>query len=317
MGPLEPGSSVAIIRAVTATPVDWITELVLEGLAREEPVPPAALTLLLRQYARTGRPDLSDALGSALARAIDEVVCPQTPGGPGESDRAAEWLLLFVEAARLSEDDRLRATIGALVARLHGEWPNRGAVASAMRSLDACLSAAPFLSSNDHVTAAIDELERVIGLTYVPGDGLTRALDPSSREPGALLEYATAAAALLSAFNVAGRLPYPMLAEELMQFARRSWWNDEQGGFTAADSSADRGGEAERFIASCEAARVLCRLAVLHGDPDYRQVAVIAHASDYATDAQRTLQAVAAVSQSVGLGAAVYGLALGELDAVI
>ena len=47
-----------------------------------------------------------------------------------------------------------------------------------------------------------------------------------------------------------------MLADELMQTARR----------TRAATNAD----ADAIVANCEAARVLCRLAALHDDADYR-----------------------------------------------
>ena len=39
----------------------------------------------------------------------------------------------------------------------------------------------------------------------------------------------------------------------------------------------------------CEAARVLCRLAALHDDADYRRAAVIAEGADYRDEAARIL----------------------------
>jgi uncharacterized protein YyaL (SSP411 family) len=179
----------------------------------------------------------------------------------------------------------------------------------ALRSVDACLLATSLESSHRNVAAAIDELERVVGLAYVPGEGLARTMNARVREPGRLIDHAAAASALLTAYSLAGRLPYSMLAEELMQFARRSWWDNERGGFQAETD----GSPNDSFVASCEAARVLCRLAALHRDDDYRQAAVIAQRSDYDGDATRTLESLGDRYQAAGLDAACYGLALTEL----
>ena len=295
--------------------LEWIVERVLEALAGGELVSPAALTLLLRRYAATGRADLGDALGPALARALDRATSPDRPEVGG-----AEWLALFVEAAAISEDERLPAAASALVAALRRSWPSRGALTPALRSIDACLSAAHLGNEDVVAVAAIDELERIVGVTYEPGEGLVG---------GDLRDHAAAAATLLTAFAIAGRLPYAMLAEELIQFARRTWWDDERGGFDAERRTenaerrtkhVERGTEnAERstqnvepFLANCEAARVLCRLAVLHADPDYRQVAVIARQSDYAEDARRTLESLAPAYRDRGAESAAYGLAIDE-----
>jgi hypothetical protein len=94
-----------------------------------------------------------------------------------------------------------------------------------------------------------------------------------------------------------------MLAEELMQFARRRWWDEERGGFHANPAP---------FVSNCESVRVLCRLAALHEDADYRKAAVVAHQSDYADDAKRTLESLGLSYRDQGLDAARYGIALGE-----
>ena len=64
--------------------------------------------------------------------------------------------------------------------------------------------------------AAIDELERVVGGSYRPGDGLVRDRD-GIRVRGSVGDHVRGASALLTAFELTGRLPYAMLAEELMQ----------------------------------------------------------------------------------------------------
>lgn len=286
--------------------IEWLTGLVLQAAQRGEAVPPAALTLLLRRYAATGRDDVRDALGSALAGALDA----QSRGG-GDSSRRAEWLALFAEAARLTEDERLLAAVSALVTALRGEWPSGGTVAAAMRSLDACLSAVHIVDRGGHddlAAAAVDELERVVGAAYRPGQGVAHTLRAPAGADRALDDHVGTASALASAYFLTGRLPYSMLAEELMQFARRTWWDDRAGVWAANEG----GPASEHFDTCCRAARVLCRLAALHGDDQYRQAAVIAGGSDYARDAERTLASLAPAYREQGIAAAIYGVALDE-----
>jgi uncharacterized protein YyaL (SSP411 family) len=251
----------------------------------------------LRRYAATFRDDLRDALGSALARALEAASVER------DSRRCSEWLVLFVEASALADDDRLRPAADALAGALRALWPSRGDVSPAMRSVDACLSAASDDNANALVPAAIDELERVVGLAYAPGEGLTHAIHDPSGEAGDLGDHVAAISALLTAHAVTGRLPYSMLAEELMQFARRTWWDEVRGGFPANPA---------HFVSSCESVRVLCRLAALHEDADYRKAAVVARQSDYADDARRTLESLGLSYRSQGLDAALYGIALDE-----
>lgn len=296
--------------AVDDAALERIVETVLESLGRGDVESPSDLTLLLRRYVATGRPELSDALGLALARALDRCTSPDRP-----EDSASEWLALFVEAAAISQDERLPGAAAALVASVRRGWPGRGALASSFRSIDACLAAAHLGNEDAVAISAIDELERIVGMAYEPGEGLAGK---------GLLEHSAAAAALLTAFAVAGRLPYAMLAEELIQFARRTWWNEQQGGF---DEHVERGTQhaerrtehvarstehAERFSANCEMARVLCRMAVLHADHTYRDLAVLAERADYARDARRTLERLAP-SIDRGVDAALFAVALDEL----
>ena len=89
-----------------------------------------------------------------------------------------------------------------------------------------------------------------------------------------------------------------MLAEEIIQSARRAAWDAGHGGF--------RGGFGENAVA----ARVLCRLARLHRDTDYTSAAVVVAGAAYAEDAARALRSVAAVHRDHPAWAADYGLAL-------
>ncbi len=54
-------------------------------------------------------------------------------------------------------------------------------------------------------------------MAYEPGDGVAQTLSTRSRTPGDLRDHVAAALALLRApTTLTDRLPYPMLAEELM-----------------------------------------------------------------------------------------------------
>jgi hypothetical protein len=306
---------VIIIGAVNGAAIDWLTGAVLQAAARDEPIAPAAVTLLLRCYAHTGRDDVLDVLGPALARALD-IVAAHDPAVEHDSS----WLMVFAEAATLSDDERLPAAAARLTSALRCRWPQRSDVSTAMRSVDACLHAASIIpeetAATDVIRAAIDELERIIGVAYEPGGGLSHLLYGSD-EGGALRDYIDTAAALLTAYTVTGRLPYSMLAEELMQVARRTWWDDRQRVFVATrESEPSEALNLELFLVNCAAARVFCRLAALHADDEYRRMAVIAVNSDYARDAESTLESLASSYREHGVDAAVYGLAVGELLSV-
>jgi hypothetical protein len=118
----------------------------------------------------------------------------------------------------------------------------------------------------DAMPDAIERLELRVRRSYEPGEGL---LD----EP--CDEQLRCAVALLAAFDLSGRLPYAMLAEELLQFARR-WWNETEGKFDAD------------VIANCTALDILGRLAALHRDPEYLRAAVVAPDRGYVETGRRT-----------------------------
>ena len=266
--------------------MDAITTRVLEVLAREDSVDAvdaATLTFLLRQYLGTDRQDLREALGSALASALEHAASEPTAGG-----RAA-WLMLFAEVTSIAEDERIVAVIGELVASLRAEWPAASGVADGSASVEAVLVASSLFDPHELVPPAIDQLEHVIGGAYQPGAGVR----------GGLVNQVRAASALLTAFEITGRLPYSMLAEELMRTARA----------TAPDEA-----DPDTIRVQCEAARVLCRLATLHDDAGYRNAAVIASDADYRGDAARILAAQSTRAlNGTPAHAAAYGLALLDL----
>lgn len=136
---------------------------------------------------------------------------------------------------------------------------------------------------------AVDALEQFVRSSYEPGEGL---LD---RSP---YDHIRCATALLTAFELTGRLPYSMLAEELFQAARRNDW-DEQAGRFSTD-----------FRVNCLAIRLCCAIATLHHEPDYLARAVVAQDATYGRDAERLLDETLRTYRDHPDAAAEFGLAL-------
>jgi hypothetical protein len=282
--------------------IEWLTTRILGAVVEAERVEPMALTYLLRRYAATDRGDLRDALGHALASALAHVAA-------GATDNRAQWLTLFTETIAISDDERLTIAAGELVSSLREEWTAAREVDRAACSIEACLQAARVLPPQELIPAAIDELERVVGATYRPGQGVGHLINEPAGQRGRLSDQVRAASALLTGYAQSGRLPYSMLAEELMQFARRTLWDAGAGGFFGTPGSGSR---EKPFVLNCEAARVLGRLAELNRDDDYRSRAVATEA-DYTADARLALASQAPRVREQGLDGASYGLALLDL----
>jgi hypothetical protein len=272
-----------------AAELDAIAARAAGAVAREELIDAAVPAFLLRRYLGTDASELGDALGLALAQALTLLVAETTVLG-----RSA-WLMLLVEATAVADDDRILPAAVELIGALRAAWPAQSRIDEASASVEACLRAAEIVDAAGLVQDSIDHLERIVGGSYRPGDGLVRERG-GLRVRGSLEDHARSASALLTAFDLTGRLPYSMLAEELIVFARR-------------EPSLDAGLETH-----CAAARVLCRLAVLHDDPEYRGAAVIAGGADYRAEAARILaQQSPLVSSATTSAAAAYGLALLDL----
>jgi uncharacterized protein YyaL (SSP411 family) len=273
----------------------WIAELeqvaarAAAAVVAGEPADALVATFLLRHYLGTDAEPLRDVLGMALAQAL---ACAEDD--PSVLGRAA-WLNLLIEATAVADDERIAPAVERLLAALRAEWPDLTRIDELSASVEACLRAAPVVGSRDLVQDAIDHLERVIGGAYHPGAGLVRVRG-GIRARCDVADHVRGASALLTAFELTGRLPYSMLAEELIAIAGRE-----------PSSGAD-------LVISCEAARVFCRIARLHDDPDYRGAAVIATSADYRAEASRILSAQSAGARdgSPSLAAA-YGLAVREL----
>jgi len=205
--------------------LEWVTDTVLQALAGDEPLTAPALTFLLRRYAATEREDLREALESGLARAVES----QLSEAP--CDERAAWLMLFVEATAVSADERLHTAAVDLVSSLVPEWERQEYVDQAAVSIDACLAASEVFDIPDLVQTTIDGLERVVGTAYRPGEGVAHLVTDPGGARGLLADHVRCASALLTAYWRTARLPYSMLAEELMQFARRTLWDERDGGF--------------------------------------------------------------------------------------
>jgi len=194
--------------------------------------------------------------------------------------------------------------VGMLADGLRAAWPadasDADAFAACAAAVDACLRASGVCDPSGIVPPAVDELERIVGAAYRPGAGLVLPrtdADARSVHDGAARAHVACASALLTAFDLTARLPYSMLAEELMQGPRR----------------AVNG----RMDVDCAAARVLCRLATLHDDADYRKAAIVAPDADYRADAARLLRSHQERARTGQVSdAACFGVALDEFLAM-
>ena len=283
------------------TAIEWLIDATVAALEQGEPVDPWSLTFLLRCYGTTDRADIRQALEAGLAHALERQAV-----APTIAERAA-WLVLISDALALSDDDRLRETATALVIELRSGWGHSLAIVDGAVSVDACLRASRSVDPGAIVQDAIDELERIVAAAYRPGEGLTDRDAGGAAAGGGLAAYVTLSSALLTAYDVSGRLPYSMLAEELMQFVRRTRWDDGAGRFTDA-----RLDPIDICCLNCDAARVLCGLAALHADDGYRAAAVIRPEAAYADQAARILTAQEGASRQSGACRGAYGLALQE-----
>jgi uncharacterized protein YyaL (SSP411 family) len=142
--------------------------------------------------------------------------------------------------------------------------------------------------------AAIAALERTVLVSYKPGDGVGHvAEDPSVR--GLLTDHVRLAEALLDAHEASARIPYGMLAEELLHHCCRVMWDEPGGGFFDRADPAD---PLKPFELNCRAARVLARAAAQSGEPIFED------------RAQATLAALQAGPRPRGAEAAALALAL-------
>lgn len=136
---------------------------------------------------------------------------------------------------------------------------------------------------------AVDGLERAVRVVYEPGEGLLG---------GSVRDHLRCASALVTGFELTGRLPYPMLAEELLQTVRRRAWSDATQTFS------------DSFRTNALAASVWCRVAALHADEEYASRAVLAPEAGYVAEAGAMLRWAGAHYRNHPNDAAVFGLAV-------
>jgi len=289
--------------------LDWIAAQVTAPSA--QPPDPVGLLFLLRRDA--ARPDA--AAHDVLARWLDHLAADVVWERPDDN---AALLTLLVEAASAMGDERLAAR-ARHVARMLRALVSGGTIAGVdaiCTIVEACLAASVLEAADSGLVAfAVEALERALGAAYRPGGGVAHLVDAPDEVRGLLVDHVRAASALLAAYAATGRLPYAMLAEELVQWSRHRLW-DESGGFHDRPAPEAPLGLLSRrvkpFTVNCDAARVLCRLAALHDEEAYRRSAVLAPGADYRADARLVLASQRAVAREYGPIAAAYGLALGE-----
>lgn len=170
--------------------------------------------------------------------------------------------------------------------------------------------AALALSDTSLVAFAAMTMERVVLDTYERGGGIAHQAgeQTSGGVRGLLVDQVRASAALLDLYEATERDAYLDMAQELMRYATRTLWDGATGGGFVDRVSMDEDVGLLReplrpFGPNCEAARVLARLARHAGNPEYRERAVAALASQNG------------VARAHGIDAAVYALALHELAA--
>lgn len=125
---------------------------------------------------------------------------------------------------------------------------------------------------------ALRSLERVALAAYRPGAGVAHSVDDEGAHVRGLLDDQIAmASAQLDAYDATGNVVYEMMAEELVHFAIRVMWDERAGGFfdRAEPDELERAGlmctRLKPFVANCEAARVLRRLAETSGTQQFAQ----------------------------------------------
>jgi uncharacterized protein YyaL (SSP411 family) len=149
-------------------------------------------------------------------------------------------------------------------------------------------------------------LDRLLTLTYEPGNGVAHWFDGQSGIRGLLTDQVHAAWALLALHEATDNPTWSMLAEELMRTVLRTHWDDAQHGFFdhVSDGSDSIGLMAEPIkplATNCLASRVLARLSRLTGKLDLQERAL------------DTLRSQTGAYRQQGLFGAPYALAVADV----
>jgi uncharacterized protein YyaL (SSP411 family) len=122
-------------------------------------------------------------------------------------------------------------------------------------------------------------LDRLLTLTYVPGEGVAHWFDGQAGARGLLTDQVHASRALLILHEATANPTWSMLAEELMRTALRALWDEATGCFLdrppgTSDAVGLLADPLTPLAANCTAAQVLARLARMTGDPSLQDRAL-------------------------------------------
>ncbi|MEO7273102.1 MAG: DUF255 domain-containing protein [Vicinamibacterales bacterium] len=126
---------------------------------------------------------------------------------------------------------------------------------------------------------ALTSLERVLAIAYRPGQGMAHYVERQARVGSFLDDQFQVAAGCLDAHDATGNIVYEMMAQELALYAVRALWSAEHGAFVdrVAGEGAERLGRLAEplvpFVANCDAATVLHRLAGVTNNRDFARTA--------------------------------------------
>ena len=172
--------------------------------------------------------------------------------------------------------------------------------------VSAMLAASHSLDDSGLGEFAIKSLERLLVACYEPGGGVAHFHDGEAHVRGLLDDQVRTAAAALDAFEGTGDITYEMIAEELGHYMLRNMWDERDDGFfdrvhsPSSDEIGLMNARVKPFVANCEAARMLIRLAKSSGNHEFD------------ARAEATLRAFGGAAPSQGPLAAHYVLAMRE-----
>jgi uncharacterized protein YyaL (SSP411 family) len=170
--------------------------------------------------------------------------------------------------------------------------------------VSAALRAARVMDDDALRTFALQSLEYVVLRHYRPGGGVAHCIEAGNEVRGLLDDQIAMASAHIDAFDATGDIVYQMMAEELARQAIGACHDPAGGGFFDRTSAQGDIGllrcPLKPFVANCEAARMLRRLAGISGDNAFSQLA------------DEALHAVAGQAAAHGPLAAHYVLAMRE-----
>jgi uncharacterized protein YyaL (SSP411 family) len=234
------------------------------------------------------RADAAEKLLMTNADVLDLLVQAAAVFGASRHVEAARGVARFVASNLTRGDGAYKASAGGAGSDSTALTDANAAMVSSMVQAGAVLDE-PALAE-----AAIAALERTVLLSYKPGDGVGHVAEDLAVR-GLLTDHIRLAEALLDAHDASARIPYEMLAEELLHHCCRVMWDPSGGGFF---DRADPEDPLKPFELNCRAARVLARAAAESGEPHFGE------------RARATLAALRAGPQPRGGEAAALALAL-------